>query len=250
MLARTAVILTLGMTLEKVDISPFVGFLMREALKVDQQFKLNEELQDQAMELAEKFNVGEMKSPDDFKEKLLKIFKLEKCDGFWDEWKKIVKVGEIQDKVQLMRKKAEQQGLFYLLADTNDPHVATIKAASAEKKVELQVQKDSATLDQFPLFLSCQLKKSRVELIKLITQEIQGKQTNKPKEIVLLFGRPKNHANARTRKKAEDEMAAIEQWCAQNSIKLVLHENNLQASLDKLFPEMEKQNTLVVACAP
>ena len=249
MQSRNAMILSLGMLLEKVDTSGFIMKLLKKATEENSEFEFTPELQKQAFFLSEKFNQGEVK-PDIVVSQLLKLLGIKSMESseFWLEWNKMVTLGKLSEKIQLLQEIGVKHGaLVYLSSDTNPIHLEKIAKESEEQKIDLDAKKQPMTLGQFPLYVSCQLGKNRQELTKHIVGDIRSKELNKPDTITLVLGNPENIKDKNHQAVAKRECDAIITWCKENNVSVKLHNNSLDETLTQIFiPESTATNTLKI----
>lgn len=242
----TAIIMSLGMLLEKVDTSGFIGKLLKKAKEENDKFIFVPELQKQAFILSESFNLGKLE-PKEFESKLLLLLDIKKMESneFWSEWNSIVAPGKMGEQIQLLQDMSdEHNALVYLSSDTNPVHLEKIAKEKSEEKIELDTKKQPMTLGQFPLYTSCQVGKNRQELIKHIVAVIQAKQFNKPDKMILILGNPENIKDKNHQAVAAKECDAIVTWCSQNNVSVQLHNDSLEKTFGKIFkPEKEETET-------
>lgn len=237
MQSRITVILSLGMLLEKVDTSEFIAKLLKIAVEEDSKFVFTPELQKQAFSLSEKFNKGEVQS-EAFELQLLQLLGIKKLKSseFWAEWNKIITLGNLSQKMQLLQEmKHNHKALIYLSSDTNFIHLEKIAKEVAEEKIELDTQSQPMNLGQIPLYVSCQVGKNRQELTKYIVSDIRLKEFNKPDAITLVLGNPENIKDKNHQAIVKRECDAIVTWCKENSVSVLLHNNSLQETLTQIF---------------
>lgn len=235
--SRPAIILSLGMLLEKVDTSGFIAKLLKKAAEENSEFKFTQKLQKEAFILSEQLNLGKIK-PEEFEFLLLKLLGIKGMETreFWLEWNKIITIGKLSEKIQLLQKVAEKHSsLVYLSSDTNTIHVEKIARESKELKIDLDIKKQPMILEQFPLYVSYQTGKSRQQLIKHIVNEIQAKKLNKPDRITLVLGDPKSVKDKSHQAVAQRECDDMIAWCKQNDVLVKLHSNSLEETLTEIF---------------
>jgi|GEM_PF-6677032 len=233
---RVAVVLSLGMLLEKIDTSGFIAMLLKKAMEENSAFVPTPELQRQAFLLFEKFNQGG--EPKVFEAQLLQLLGIKKLESieFWSEWNKMVTLGKLSEKVQLLQEMGHKHNaLIYLSSDTNVIHLERIAKEVAEEKMELDTKKQPVTLEQFPLYVSCQVGKNRQELIKHIVSDIRSKEFNKPNTIILILGNPENIKDKSHQAIAKREHEAISVWCKENNVVISLHNHSLQETLAQVL---------------
>jgi hypothetical protein len=245
-MGRTAIILSLGMLLEKVDTSGFIGKLLQRAKDENANFDFKLELQKQAFVLSERFNLGKIE-PVVFESDLLQLLGIKSMKGeeFWSEWDAMLMLGDIAAKVQQIQDIGHRQGaLVYLSSDTNPVHLKKIANECVGKGVNLDIPEQPVQLmqpmlpiklGQFPLYASCRIGKSRQELIKHIVTDIKAKEINKPDEVVLILGNPENVKDKNHQAVAKNECDSITAWCNANNVSVVLHNNVLEETLTRVF---------------
>lgn len=247
---RTAIVLSLGMLLEKVDTSGFIAKLLTRAKEENAEFALTPELQKQAFLLSENFNQGKIE-PEAFHEKLLQLLGIKTIQSqeFWSHWSDICTLGKVAEKIQLLQEIGyKHNALIYLSSDTNLVHLRKIARESKEQNITLDTTKQPMLFGQFPLYASCQVGKNRQALTKHIISDIRSKEFNKPDAITLILGNPENIKDITHQAVARRECDAIALWCKENGVSVKLHNNSLDETLTQIFiPESTAINTLKVA---
>lgn len=243
----TAVILSLGMLLEKMDTNGFIMKLLAQAKQENPEFIFTPALQAQAFQLSEHFNLGKV-FPDDFEAGIRAVLGVQQIttEAFWDEWNAMLTVGAVDEKIAVLREASEHHSaLFYLTSDTNAAHLKKIESGFNEKGVGFESKEDSIVIaGQYPLNASFILHASRHDLLKNVVTQMREKAFNQPQEIVLMYGDPENIAHPTSKAKAQAELAALSSWCAENNVRIVLHKNDLSETLMKLFhPAVEAEMT-------
>ena len=239
---RSAVILSLGMLHEKVDSSLFIGKLLKKASDTNKEFKWTPELQVKAFGLSEIFNQGKIE-PEMFHKNLTSLLGITvEKEEFWKEWNAMIILGKVADKIKLLEACAkENKALFYLNTDTNIPHLQEIASAYKEMKIPFDASKNPVLLDEIPLYVSCQIKKNRNDLIKEIYSKIKEKEF-KVEKITLIFGDPENVKDKAHQMMAKKEFDQISKWCEENHVSICLHNNaaTLKETLNQIFHPAEK----------
>jgi hypothetical protein len=238
------------MLLEKVDTSGFIANLLKKAKDENAEFVFTTELQTQGFLLSENFNQGKIE-PEAFEAQLLQLLGIKNMQSneFWFEWDKMLTLGNIAEKIQLLQEVAyKHKALVYLSSDTNFVHLEKITKESEKQKITLDTTKQPMLFGQLPLYASCRIRKNREELMKHIVSEIQSKEINKPDAITLILGNPENVKDKTHQAIAKKECDAIIIWCKENNVSVKLHNNPLKETLAQIFiPESVATNTLKVA---
>ncbi len=244
---RPAIVLSLGMLLDKVDTSEFNTMLLKKAKEENATFVFTPELQKQAFGLSESFNKGKIES-DQFEAQILQLLGIKTMQSsvFWTEWNKMLTLGNVAEKIQLLQEVARKHNaLIYLSSDTNRVHLQKI---ADESKITLDTTKKPMLFAQFPLYASCQMEKNRQELVKHVVSDIRSKEFNKPDALTLILGNPENVKDKAQQSIAKRECDAIVAWCKDNNVAVKLHNNLLDETLTQIFvPESTATNTLKVA---
>ncbi|MDX1902206.1 MAG: hypothetical protein SFW66_09440 [Gammaproteobacteria bacterium] len=244
---RTAIILSLGMLLEKVDTSGFIVTLLKKAKEENAEFAFTAELQKQAFLLSENFNQGKVE-PEAFEAQLLQLLAIKTMQSseFWSEWGNMLKLGEVAEKIQLMEEVGyEHNALVYLSSDTNNEHLKKIAKECEEQKMTLDLTKQPMLFAELPLYASCRVGKNRQELTKHIVRDIRSKEFNKPDAIILILGNPENIKDKSHQAVAKREFDAIAAWCEENGVTVKLHNQSLDETLAQIFTlESAATNTL------
>ena len=243
---RVAVVLSLGMLLEKVDTSGFIAKLLKKAAEENSEFVFTPELQKQAFLLSETFNQGKIQS-DGFELQLLQLLGIKTLESseFWSEWNNMVILGSLSENIQLLQDMGYQHNaLIYLSSDTNAVHLEKIAKELKEQNINLDTQKQPMMLGQFPLYVSCQVGKNRQELSKHIVGDIRSKEFNKPDSITLVLGNPENIKDKNHQAVVKRECEAITNWCQENNVSVSLHNHSLQETLMQILaPQNTADNT-------
>ncbi|MES2217760.1 MAG: hypothetical protein V4501_05065 [Pseudomonadota bacterium] len=251
---RSAIILSLGMLLEKVDVSGFIGKLILKAMAKNKDFKFTPALQKQAFDLSELYNRNGVEA-EDFRGQVLQLLGLDPASDvnekeFWDAWQLMVTVGDVAAKIKEVQDvAAKHYSIVYLASDTNGPHVDKIVDESAKHNVILDIDKQPRKFGPFQLYLSFELEKNRLDLIKHIV-EVANAQNFKPAGIVLVLGNPENIKDASQKKVVQAECEAITKWCSENNVSVKLLDNtmSLGKNLEQIFtPEVTSSNTRTMA---
>lgn len=234
---RTTIILSLGMLLEKVDTSGFIGKLLKKAKEENTEFAFTPELQKQAFLLSENFNQAKVEA-EAFEVKLLELLgvKTMQSSEFWAEWDNMLTLGKVAEKIQLLQAVGHKHNaLVYLSSDTNLAHLRKIARESEEQKITLDTTKQPMLFGQLPFYASCRVGKNRQELTKHIIGDIQSKEFNKPDAIILILGNPANVKDVTHQAVAKRECDAIASWCKENGVSVKLHNNSLDETLTQIF---------------
>lgn len=243
---RTAIIMSLGMLLEKVDTNGFIGKLLKKAKDENPEFIFTPELQKQGFLLSEIFNQGKIE-PKLFESQLLQLLGIKdmQSDEFWSEWNNMVVLGDVVEKIQQLQEVGyRHNALVYLSSDTNSVHLKQIAKDSEVQKISLDMSKQPMMFGSFPLYASCRVGKNRQELTKHIVNDIRAKKMNKTDAITLILGNPENIKDKSHQAVAKREYEAIAAWCNENDISIQLHNNVLSETLDQLFsPKHGNTNT-------
>lgn len=247
---RTAIVLSLGMLLEKVDTSGFIGKLLKKAKEENTEFTFTPELQKQAFILSETFNQGKIES-EIFETQLLKLLGIKSMQSgeFWAEWDNMITLGNVAEKIQLLQGIGHRyNALVYLSTDTNLVHLKKIAKDCEEQKITLDMTKQLMTFAQFPLYASCRVGVNRQELAKHIVGEVRAKEINKPDVITLILGDPDNVKDRSHQAVVKRECDAIAGWCKENGVSVKLHNNSLDETLTQIFtPENTETNMFKMA---
>jgi hypothetical protein len=233
---RTAIVLPLGMLLEKVEINIFIGTMLKKAKEANAEFVFTAQIQQQAFGLAQLYNLNG-KSTDDFRTELLKLLGIEGLDAqeFLTEWNKMLTVGDIAKKISdLQTLAARHEFTVYLASDTNIEHLKKIKEQCPDL---LSIDGDAKKLAEFPLYASCYLRKNRIALLEHIVVNIKDQQSNKADVIRVISGDPKNIQDGVVRGYAEKDCNAIQEWAAHNGVQVNLHDKtvSLADTLEQIF---------------
>ncbi|MBA3662408.1 MAG: hypothetical protein H0W64_11810 [Gammaproteobacteria bacterium] len=237
MQTRTAVLLSLGMLLEKVDTSEFIAKLLKIAKEENPDFIFTQSLQKQGFLLAETFNQGKIES-ETFASQLLKLLgiKTMPLNEFWNAWDQMVILGNIAEKVHLLQEVGyKHNALMYLSSDTNHSHFNKIVKESENQNIQLDATKQPIQFGQLPLYLSYRIGRNRETLVKHIIDDIRSKDFNKPREIILILGNPANIKDKTARQMAERECAVITAWCKENNVSVKFHNHSLEETFEQIF---------------
>lgn len=237
---RMAIVLSLGMLLDEVDTSGFIGKLLKKAAEEHPKFVFTPEVGKQAFLLSETFNRGNIEAKG-FESQLLQLLGIEKLSSkeFWSEWNKMITLGQVSEKIQLLQDMSStHKALFYVYSDTNVAHLEQIAKELAEQKINLDTKKHPMALAQFFLYTTYQEHKNRQELLKQIIEDIQSKKSNKPSGITLILGDYKNIKNENHQAVIKNKYDMITKWCQEQDVSVSLHQNSLRETLMKiLVPE-------------
>jgi len=255
-LRKSAFIIPLGLLNEAVNAAPFIKYMLDKASEKNVRFKQEEVLKNikfQAFLLAEKFNKGEI-VPDDFKRSLLNLLDLTDMNDaeFWEQWNAMIKVGDINRAMTDLKNFASDQrhSLLYLVSDTNIKQAEHLQKLYKENGVELKLERNSATLENIPLYLSYQARKNRTALIKDLQTTIDGL-TFGVQETVLIVGNPNNVEDMMQRQLAKKEVDDLQAWCKENgNVRLVQHakQDSVVDTLQRVVtPVVEEQSCLKLA---
>src|SRR5690349_15307236 len=95
--SRPAIILPLGMLLEKVEANSFIMTMIKKAKEKNSAFDFNA-VKDKLFLLAENFNLGKI-SADAFQTQIIETLGISiDAKDFWSEWNKMIEVGNPSDK--------------------------------------------------------------------------------------------------------------------------------------------------------
>lgn len=232
-----AVILSLGMLLEKVDTQGFIVGLLKKAKEENPSFEFTPALQASAFGLSEHFNQGKL-TPEVFKSTLLAMLGISSLEDseFWLAWNKMITLGDVADKIQLLQTVGhEHKVLVYLSSDTNVVHLEAISNGLRAQGIDVDIQKDIPLLAQFPLYATCHTGKSRQELTSLIVDDIRSKALNKPGQITLIFGNPDNVKDKNHQALVRNELERTKKWCEENQVAITLHNDSLEETLTPIL---------------
>lgn len=245
MQSRVAIILSLGMLLEKVDTSGFSAKMLKKA-EENPEFQFTQLKQQQAFLIIERFNQGKLE-PEVFEKQITQLLEIKNLASieFWSAWNDIVTVGHFSEKIQLLREMSQNyQALIYLSSDTNLVHLKKVEQELEEQKMSLKTQNQSITLEQFPLYASCKVGENREQLTKHIVSDIQSKEANKPSRIHLILGDPDNIKDKNHQAIAKKECDSITAWCHDHDVSVSLHHQSLEETLTKILaPEVKMTET-------
>jgi F0F1-type ATP synthase delta subunit len=220
MQARKALILSVGMMLEKVDANSFIMSLLQLASKDNSEFKFDQGLKDKVFNLAEAFNRGEL-NPEDFRTQLssdLGITSLSE-DEFWKGWSKIVTVGNLAEKVNVLQAAAAQYNFtVYLVSDTNIKHTEQVRTVTTAQNLIFDTTKKPAMFGTFPVYLSWIYGKNRQALIEEIVKDIRHQEVNKPNRIDVILGDASNVEDKNLQEVVSERNQQIVDWSASNNI--------------------------------
>jgi hypothetical protein len=243
---RTVIILSLGMLLEKVDVSKFICMLLMKARKENSEFVFTTDLREKVRCLLENFNQSKVK-PDEFEGQLLQVLSIKTMQSkeFWAEWENILTVGNVVDKIQRLQQAISIYNSFelnrntfalvYLSSNTNSVHLEKIKKEVTKQNVVLNTIEKRMIFGTFPLYTSCQLHKNRQELTMHIVEAIKSKGFNKPNEIILILGNPENLPEKTLRDQAKMECNNIANWCKENKVSVKLHNHSLGETVTQIL---------------
>lgn len=243
-----AVVLSLGLLLEKVDFDPFIKFL-KEKIQADNKEIQSQELNARVMQglgLAAKFNLtkpaAELKAgtippeAEEFRQKLFAIagIKSLSAEDFWKGWSQCVVVGELEKRLEKLQKFAENHKcIFYLYSDTNMVDTARI---AAECK-SYDISKHPGSLKEFPVYTSFRSGLARNKLVEDICAQIEKANFKKTPFIVL-----GHHTNITNPLQSADEQGKnkhIEAFATDpaRGIPVIYHykKNSLEQTLENYF---------------
>jgi hypothetical protein len=247
---RTAIILPLGMLLEKVDISEFSAKLHKKAKEENSEFVFTSELQRQTLLLSRLFYEGKIAS-NIFEAHTLQLLgiKTMQSSEFWSGWNSSLILGNVIEKVQLLQNVAYQHNaLVYLFSDIDLVHIEKIAIAKESKNITLDTTTQPMLFSQFPLYATCQFGKNPKELIKYMVNDIRSKEFNKPDALTLILRNPEIIQDTFQKAIAKRECDAIAAWCKANGVTVKWHNHSLAETLTQIFaPESTATNTLKVA---
>lgn len=233
---RTAIILSLGMLMEKVDTSPFINHMLAKAKDENPEFLFTPELQKQTFLLAEYFNLGKVDS-DTYAIKTLQVLGIKnmQIEEFWSHWNAVVTVGDVTKQIDLLKDiSREHNGIVYLLTDSNSKHIKKIRKECEEQNISFLKSKPML-LGQFPLYTSYQIGKNRQELLKYIVEDIRSKEFNKADSLKLILCNPENIKDPTHRAIAQKECDAMMAWCDTQNVAVTLHGSSLSETLGNIF---------------
>jgi len=276
---RRAIFLSLGMLLEKVDATPFIGFLITKAKLKNASFVLTPEIKSAAFELAEQLNqekilpMGSSSSKGEeskaimspaeskmdespleaiFRKELTNLFGLKNVDAgeFWAAWDNMVVVGEIAKKIKLLQDahREHKEDSFELYTDSNYRHLSKIAKVAADSEAKmtanfdrgLLIERKETTFADFPLSATCITKQDIASVINDMILRATGKVFNKPEKIILFFGDPENMIDKDLRLKALEKLGKIRARSEGVNIDIVLQNRPIEEMLQKLYPVVEK----------
>lgn len=228
MQTRPTIVLSLGMLLNEVNSTPFILKLTAKAKEANQAFQLTSDIQKAAFGLSAQFNQG--KDADEFKQELLKLFGIEMDDKeFWTEWNAMLQVGDLPQKLASLKDFSEKENVSVCLySDTNERHLRKI---AEEAKGDVEVTKDSVSLNGFRFYPSCRLKKNRDELIQEVCSQVNEEKNN----TTIILGDYNNIQHPAHQKAEKDRFEKISQWCQDNNIHVYAHTkpNTIQETLNQ-----------------
>lgn len=220
-----AIILSLGMLKQSVNIGAFSGKMIALAKAKDSNFDPKKLLPCYA--LAAEFNKNKI-TKESFMQSILTMLNIEmNASDFWETWNEIVTFGDMAKTINALKTELPDN-LFYLNTDTNLVHLERFFSYCRTENIQLNTDLSPKTIEHFPLYASCDYGLDRFDLVKKIVVDIQAKTFNKPKKTILVLGDPQNIADLNSRAKAEAETKMIQDWAAQNNVEIVLHLNALQ----------------------
>lgn len=245
-----AIVLSLGMLLEKVNIPGFMGTMLKKAAEENPNFVFTPELQSKAFTLCSSFNLGKMKS-ETLEAEILKLLGITtmQSEEFWSEWDKMLSLGNVVENIKLLQETMNQHNtLVYLYSDTNMVHLKKIAKESAMQEVKLDMEKTPMLFGQLLLYPTCQIGKNNEELTEHIVKDIRSKEFNKPDVITLILGNPENVTDVRYRASVKSKFDQTASWCEKNGVAVQMHNNSLSETLAKIFtPENTETNVFKIA---
>jgi hypothetical protein len=231
---RKAIILSLGMLMQRVDLSRFIDMMQLFGQMEHDDFVLTPEIMGKGAALSNQFNIGQIEA-EKFAEAIMQLLNLTKLttETFWQSWNNMIQVGQIDEKLKLLQSTAHlTHASFYLYSVTNAPHLKFIAQQSGYAVTHPTTDKGlPATFNNMPLYASCLLKQQALDLIKQTVADIRQKQHNIPDEIILLLANPENIENPALQAQAKKQNATITTWCEANKVKVVIHDFNLRETL-------------------
>lgn len=252
---RRAVILPLGMMLEKVDISSFIVKMLAQAKKENPNFVFDATKQKEAYGLSHQFNLGKL-IPSAFMNQLLAVLEIKTMQEkeFWQEWNNMVTVGDIQQQIKNLQDICFAEPVsFYLVSDTNAPHLDKIAKACNKDNEEpvLDCMHKPMLLEYFRLYASYQYGMNHEDLLNKVLQDVKFKAFNKPTTITLLLGDPNNIDNPMQREVIKQQNAKTIAWCEKKNVAVCLHNNanTLAQTFEKLFQPEKQELTKRSRCS-
>ena len=227
---RKAIMLSLGMLLEKVDANIFMMKMRAKAKEENTEFEFTPPILGQAFIWSEQFNQKKL-AKDDYKTKIQNLLDITKMsdEEFWKNWNSMVVVGDITARVNELREFcSENNALVYLDSDTNEVHAAAIMQDAKARGIPFYKTDSTPALfflEEFPIYTTCEFGKNRSDLTKFTVSEIRNKEFNKPNEIVRVLGNPDNIKNPNMQALARKECDALTAWCKENDVTVKLHNN-------------------------
>jgi hypothetical protein len=244
---RRAIMLSLGMLLEKVDANIFMMKMRAKAKEENPAFEFTPQILGQAFIWSEQFNQKKL-AKNDYKANILKVLGITKMadDEFWKGWNSMVVVGDIAARVNELREFcSENNALIYLDSDTNEVHAEAIMQEVQAKGIPFYKTGSTPAvyfLEEYPIYTTCELGKNRSDLTKYVVTEIKNKEFNKPSEIIRILGNPDNIKNPQQQAFARKECDALTAWCNDNGVTVKLH-NNVNTLKETLAQIAGKENT-------
>lgn len=175
---RKAIILSLGMLMQRVDLARFIDMMQLFGQMEHDDFVLTPEIMGKGAVLSNQLNMGQLE-PEKFADAIMQLLNLTKLskESFWKSWNDMVQVGQIDEKIKLLQSTAQvAHASFYLYSVTNAPHLEFIAQQSGVAVTQPLADKGlPATFNAMPLYASCLLKKPALDLIKQIIDEIKAK---------------------------------------------------------------------------
>ena len=224
---KIAVILSLGMLNQSVNINSFIQWISQKATEKDPNFKLTAEFYQECNGISEAFNRNEI-NPEKFMTALQSRLGTDvPADEFWNRWNATVTVGKVEETIVSLKFFCVQNNaLLYFNSDINRVHLEKLQAEYTQHKIELDCDSRPGKIDQFRLYASCQYGKSKFELTQQIVEEIQlNKNFNRPDRIILVQGDPDNIQNAKQKAVEIEKVEKLTAWCKDHGVELALHKN-------------------------
>ena len=249
----TAVILSMGMLNQRVNIDAFFGKMVGAAVAANAAFKLTKEITDKCFSLSARFNRNEIAADTFMQELTQELQVVVKPEEFWKWWNDIVTVGSQigQNLEELNFFGRHHNCLLYFNTDINVVHLEMLQTEYNNNNVKLRVDTSPGLVANFPLYTTCQYHKNRYDLIKIIVYDIKEKQFNSPDRIGLVLGNPDNIKNEQLRTEEKKNLAQISEWCQGEGVEIVLHNNSrpLMETLEQAAPaptaEQSKKNVMI-----
>ncbi len=242
MLNRRAIIVPLGLLLEKVDSTHFIEYMVQTAKGDDSNFNFSPDLQKTALSITEKFNNGEIKAIE-FEDNMRKAFGIKNMDGnsFWLQWSNILVIGNIKEKISLLQQLShEYRVLFYLTSDTNAMHIESIAHACEINKISFEIEKKLMKIAQIPLYTSFQVGKNHSELIQQVVSEIRSKAINQQDQITIMLDDANKIKNGMQCADTKLEQKEIQNWCNKNNINVDVMTTEFAERLQNLIAPIDQ----------